>query len=224
MRPGQLPSYPGSSDADRRDYGDGGKTLRNRRSGDRLAGTAAGEAGEAGCPPAMSATPEAVEQGHGGDRRERRRYGSEVALSHVDQRLELAAAGAILQMGAQLPPAQPSAVLGRQRTAYRVTRHVAAFRHLVKGCAGLEDELLCGGGGRTERRSDLAVVETAQLAHHKRGPLPVVQLPEVGYELSQALPCICVGSPSSDIDCLLETGGGRAPAQQRDGFVVGNPE
>jgi len=60
MRHGQLPGYPGRSDADCRDHRNGRETFRNRRSGDRLSGTAAGEAGEAACSPAMSATPEAM--------------------------------------------------------------------------------------------------------------------------------------------------------------------
>ena len=140
-------------------------------------------------------------------RRKWRRDGGEIAPAHGHHLVEIAAPGACLHVGAHLSPSQVAAIVRRQDTSNRVTRHVAALRHLVQSCTRLEHELLGRSGACLERRADLGVVEPAQLAHHECGALPVLKLLQVGDQLPQPLPCGGIRSPRGrDVHRLLEAG------------------
>jgi hypothetical protein len=132
----------------------------------------------------VSGAAESVQHARRGERGERRRDRSQISLAHLGHLLELAATRARLQVCAQLASTQPPAVLGREATAHRVTRHVAAFRHFVQRRACLVHELFRCCRARGKHRADLLVVEAAELAHHKRCALSVLQRSQVRDELS----------------------------------------
>jgi hypothetical protein len=82
-------------------------------------------------------------------------------------------------MRAHAAPAQHPTVAIRDRAANSLATHRTSLRELAQRRPGFEDGLLRGADRRPERDRDLLVRETAQLAHNKRAPLPLWQLPQI---------------------------------------------
>jgi hypothetical protein len=220
----EISGHAGSSGAHRRDDRDRCEALRDCGRGHGLARPTGDQARETYGPSTMPTAPQPAEESYCCHRRKWRSDGGEIASAHRHHLVEIAAPGACLHVGAHLSPSQVAAIVRRKDTSNRVTRHVAALRHLVQSCACLEHELLRRSGACLERHADLGVVQPAQLAHHECGALPVLKLSQVGDQLPQAFSRVGIRSPrSGDVHRLLEAGGRRPAPQQGDGLVVSDP-
>lgn len=143
----------------------------------------------------------------------------------ADSGLELMAARAGAQVRSQSSPAQRTAVAVGDHAADGLAIHVAALAEVDERTPGLEHGLLGRVGRDRERGGDLGVTEPAQFAHHQRAALSLGQLLNVIDELAQSRASLGVllrptAAPSVHRIELVDL---RAPTQQRDRLVVGDP-
>lgn len=126
----------------------------------------------------------ALEAG-GGDHGQHQR---QAGALHLQLASELSAAGADLEMAAQIPAAGGRPTKNGQLLAHGLAVDLACLAVVHEVRPGLEDERLDARGGTVEDLADLGVAEVSELEEHKRGALLLGQRAHVGHEVTQVLP------------------------------------